>query len=233
MRPIYMIAADVLRALGWEVEINEKENYWNLVLTNTTSSEDMPESHKSCLRGLLRGWLMEFNYEGSRQQVNIYKELHGLDPEDDRYSCLDTCANRTDSNTPQYKLDDKEIFVRRKDRFARYVLEEPVSENITTELSTEQEAASRANGGVMLDDELDSHKPKDKNYERANLLCNLLQTICEAANGVEEMETDAGTTRILSFRYEPTIEFYEDDVRIIKELAEEIGEEFPYIIEEQ
>jgi hypothetical protein len=165
--------------------------------------------------------------------VNIYKELHGLDPEDDRYSCLDTCVKRTDSNTPQSELNDKEIFVRRKDHFDRYVLEEPVSKDITTRLSTEQEAASCANGGVMLDDELDSHKPKDKNYERANLLCNLLQTICEAANGVEEMETDAGTTRILSFRYEPTIEFYEDDVRIIKELAEEMGEEFPYIIEEQ
>ena len=43
MRLIYKTAADVLRALGWEVEINEKENYWNLVLTNTNSSEDMPE----------------------------------------------------------------------------------------------------------------------------------------------------------------------------------------------
>ena len=128
MRLIYMIAADVLRALGWEVEINEKDSYWNLVLTNTTSSEDMPESHKSCLRGLLRGWLMEFNYECGRQQVNIYKELHGLDPEDDRYSCLDTCANRTDGNTPQHKLDDREIFIRRKDRFDRYVLTEPISE---------------------------------------------------------------------------------------------------------
>lgn len=128
MRMIYMIAADVLRALGWEVEINEKESYWNLVLTNTTSSEDMPQSHKSCLRGLLRGWLMEFNYEGGRQQVNIYKELHGLDPEDDRYSCLDTCVKRTDSNIPVYKLDDREIFVRRKDRFDRYVLAEPVAD---------------------------------------------------------------------------------------------------------
>jgi len=123
---IYMIAADVLRALGWEVEINEKENYWNLVLTNTNSSEDMPQSHKSCIRGLLRGWLMEFNYEGGRQQVNIYKELHGLDPEDDRYSCLDTCANRADGNTPQSELNDREIFVRRKDRFDRYVLAEPI-----------------------------------------------------------------------------------------------------------
>lgn len=125
---IYMVAADVLRALGWEVVINEKENYWNIVLTNTNSSEDMPESHKSCLRGLLRGWLMEFNYEGGRQQVNIYKELHGLDPEDDRYSCLDTCVKRTDSNIPVYKLDDREIFVRRKDRFDRYVLAVPMPE---------------------------------------------------------------------------------------------------------
>ena len=144
MRLIYMIAADVLRGLGWEVEIKEKDSYWNLVLTNTTSSENMPQSHKSCLRGLLRGWLMEFNFEGGRQQVNIYKELQGLDPEDDRYSCLDTCANRTDGNTPQSKLNDKEVFVRRKDHFDRYVLEEPVSENITTRLSTEQEAANRA-----------------------------------------------------------------------------------------
>ena len=126
MRMIYMIAADVLRALGWEVEINEKDSYWNLVLTNTNSSEDMPQSHKSCIRGLLRGWLMEFNYEGGRQQVNIYKDLNGLDPEDDRYSCLDTCANRTDGNTPQSELNDKEIFVRRKDRFDRYVLAEPI-----------------------------------------------------------------------------------------------------------
>ena len=135
-----MIAADVLRGLGWEVEINEKDSYWNLVLTNTTSSEDMPKSHKSCLRGLLRGWLMEFNYEGGRQQVNIYKELHGLDPEDDRYSCLDTCVKRTDSNTPEHELDDKEIFVRRKDHFDRYVLAEPVAEDITTKLTSDSKA---------------------------------------------------------------------------------------------
>ena len=141
---IYMIAADVLRALGWEVEINEKDSYWNLVLTNTTSSEDMPQSHKSCLRGLLRGWLIEFNFEGGRQQVNIYKELHGLDPEDDRYSCLDTCVNRTDGSTPQSELNDKEVFVRRKDHFDRYVLAEPVPEDITTRLSTEQDAATLA-----------------------------------------------------------------------------------------
>lgn len=138
MRLIYIVAADVLRALGWEVEINEKENYWNLVLTNTTSSEDMPQSHKSCIRGLLRGWLMEFNYEGGRQQVNIYKDLHGLDPEDDRYSCLDTCVKRTDSDTPVHELDDREIFVRRKDRFDRYVLAEPVDDPQVKTVSQEE-----------------------------------------------------------------------------------------------
>lgn len=149
MRMIYMIAADVLRALGWEVEIKEKDSYWSLVLTNTTSSEDMPQSHKSCLRGLLRGWLMEFNFEGGRQQVNIYMELHGLDPEDDRYSCLDTCVNRTDGSTPQSELNDREVFVRRKDRFDRYVLSEPVSEDITTRLSTEQEAPMKQLGKAI------------------------------------------------------------------------------------
>ena len=137
MKQIYMIAADVLKALGWEVEIEEKDGYWNLVLTNTTRSEDMPESHKSCIRGLLRGWLMEFNFEGGRQQVNIYKGLHGTDPEDDRYSCLDTCVNRTNVNTPPRCLADKEIFIRRKDCFDRYVLAEPMSEDIITRLSTD------------------------------------------------------------------------------------------------
>ncbi len=140
MRTIYMIVADVLKALGWEVEINEKENYRSLVLTNTNSSEDMPESHKSCLRGLLRGWLMEFNFEGGHQQVNIYKELHGLNPEDDRYSCLDTCVNRTDSNTSEHELNDREVFVRRKDRFDRYVLAKPVSDDITAGLTSKSKA---------------------------------------------------------------------------------------------
>ena len=162
-----MIAADVLRALGWEVEIKEKETCWNLVLTNTSSSEDMPESHKSCLRGLLRGWLMEFNYEGGRQQVNVYKELNGLDPEVDCYSCLDTCVNRTDNYAPEHGLDDREVFVRRKDHFDRYVLTEPVAEDITTKLTCESKAT------------LDTISEQSKTIERLT---------CEAAKTVKEME---------------------------------------------
>ena len=177
---IYMTAADVLRALGWEVEINEKENYWNLVLTNTNSSEDMPQSHKSCIRGLLRGWLMEFNYEGGRQQVNIYKDLHGLNPEDDRYSCLDTCVKRTDSNIPVYKLDDREIFVRRKDRFDRYVLTEPIDEPLTTRLT----CGSKFNPGEAPEEELTDEEKRirrmaeeyDQLTERYGKLTDFLTT---------------------------------------------------------
>ena len=215
MRLIYMIAADVLRALGWEIEINEKDSYWNLVLTNTTSSEDMPESHKSCLRGLLRGWLMEFNYEGGRQQVNIYKELHGLDPEDDRYSCLDTCANRTDGNTPQSELSDREVFVRRKDRFDRYVLTEPVAEDITTRLSTEQEAATLAtinnqsetiNGlqGEVLQAKHDIERMKkenDANYQQAVGCLDAVKAMLELSQG------NGATHRMRDFYGESIIKF--------------------------
>ena len=165
MRLIYMIAADVLRGLGWEVEINEKDSYWNLVLTNTSSSEDMPESHKSCLRGLLRGWLMEFNFEGGRQQVNIYKDLHGLNPEDDRYSCLDTCVNRTDSNTPEIELNDKEVFVRRKDRFDRYVLAEPVADPSVKTVTQDEyfEKVSTLNGKIReLEQKLYTEQQKNR-----------------------------------------------------------------------
>ena len=172
MKMIYVIAADVLGALGWEVKINEKENYWNLVLTNTNSSEDMPQSHKSCLRGLLRGWLMEFNYEGGHQQVNIYKELHGLSPEDDRYSCLDTCVKRVDSNTSEHDLDDKEIFVRRKDRFDRYVLTEPVAEDITTKLTNDTKAT------------LDSIRKQDETILR------LTGEVAHAAKDIERVKKE-------------------------------------------
>ena len=215
MRLIYMIAADVLRALGWEVEINEKESYWNLVLTNTTSSEDMPQSHKSCLRGLLRGWLMEFNYEGGRQQVNIYKELQGLDPEDDRYSCLDTCVKRTDSNIPQSELNDKEIFVRRKDRFDRYVLAEPVAEDITTRLSTEQEAATLATiskqgetierlMGEVVKTAKDMErikKERDANYQQAVGCLDAVKAMLELSQG------NGATHRMRDFYGESMIKF--------------------------
>ena len=71
---------------------------------------------------------------------------------------------------------------------------------------------------------------KDKNYQRALLLYNLLETLEQAADGAEEMETDAGTTRILSFKYEPTIEFFEDDVKLIDYKYSDFTEKIPVAI---
>lgn len=233
MKLIYMTAADVLRALGWEVEINEKENYWNLVLTNTNSSEDIPQSHKSCIRGLLRGWLMEFNYEGGRQQVNIYKDLHGLNPEDDRYSCLDTCVKRTDSNIPVHKLDDREIFVRRKDRFDRYVVTEPVSEKITTRLETEpaveivsQEEyfreVSTLNGKIrQLEQQCaDERQKTDREKDKVEQMLHRSVGCLDAVKAMLESSGGGATHRMRDFYAEAMVKFIGNAKSALQSYAE-------------
>lgn len=223
MRMIYMIAADVLRALGWEVEINEKDIYWNLVLTNTNSSEDMPESHKSCLRGLLRGWLMEFNFECGHQQVNIYKELHGLNPEDDRYSCLDTCINRTDGNTPQSELNDKEIFVRRKDHFERYVLAEPVADPNTKTITQDEyfEKVSTLNGKIRELEQL-LQTEQQKNSKQKENIVEFLRKSEACLDAVSAMlECSGGAThRMRDFYAEAMRQFIGNAKTLLRSYAE-------------
>ena len=223
MRLIYVIAADVLRVLGWEVEINEKENYWNLVLTNTNSSEDMPESHKSCLRGLLRGWLMEFNYEGGRQQVNIYKDLHGLDPEDDRYSCLDTCVKRTDSDTPVHELDDREIFVRRKDHFDRYVLTEPVADPQVKTISQEEyfREVSTLNGKIrQLEQQCaDERQKTDREKDKVEKMLHSSVGCLDAVKAM--LESSGGAThRMRDFYAEAMVKFIGNAKATLQSYAE-------------
>ena len=149
------------------------------------------------------------------QQVNIYKELHGLDPEDDRYSCLDTCANRTDGNTPQSELSDREVFVRRKDRFDRYVLAEPVSENVTTRLSADQEAATLAtinNQNKTIDGLLGEvvqakhdmermKKENNANYQQAVGCLDAVKAMLELSQG------NGATHRMRDFYGESIIKF--------------------------
>lgn len=228
MRMIYMIAADVLRALGWEVEINEKDSYWNLVLTNTSSSEDMPESHKSCLRGLLRGWLMEFLHDGGRQQVNIYKDLHGLDPEDDRYSCLDTCANRTDNNTPVFKLDNREIFIRRIDRFDRLVLTEPIAnpnakivETVTKEEYFRE--VSTLNGKIRELEQL-LHAEQQKNRKQKEDAVEFLRKSEACLDAVSAMLecSDGVTHRMRDFYAKAMRKFIGNAKKILRSYADPI-----------
>ena len=53
------------------------------------------------------------------------------------------------------------------------------------------------------------------------LLERLLETICEATGDVEKEDTEAGLCVIPNFRWNPTFEFYEDDIETIKWLQEE------------
>lgn len=53
------------------------------------------------------------------------------------------------------------------------------------------------------------------------LLERLLETICEATSSVEKEDTDAGLCVMTNFWFDPTFEFYEDDIKTIKWLQEE------------
>lgn len=60
---------------------------------------------------------------------------------------------------------------------------------------------------------------KEKAHARMILLCELLQSICDATSEIEHEEGDE--TYIPVFRYEPTFEFTAEDLHTIYTLAEE------------
>ena len=60
--------------------------------------------------------------------------------------------------------------------------------------------------------------------ETKRLLESILSSICDATSSVEKYDTDAGLCVTPNFRYEPTFEFYEDDIETIKRLQKESGD---------
>ena len=63
-----------------------------------------------------------------------------------------------------------------------------------------------------------------KKDDATRLLESILTSICDATSSVEKDDTDAGLCITPNFRYEPTFEFYEDDIETIKRLQEESGD---------
>lgn len=60
------------------------------------------------------------------------------------------------------------------------------------------------------------------------LLCNILREICDATDSidyVEDADFDA-TAYMPNFRYMPTFCFTEEDIEIIKDLSDEMLEDF-------
>lgn len=63
-----------------------------------------------------------------------------------------------------------------------------------------------------------------KKDDATRLLESILTSICDATSSVEKDDTYAGICVTPNFRYEPTFEFYEDDIETIKRLQEESGD---------
>ena len=64
-------------------------------------------------------------------------------------------------------------------------------------------------------------KYTDKQDRILDLCLNMLETIAQATDGMEVGDYDYGELYTPHFRYEPSFEFTEDDVKTIKELAED------------
>ena len=63
-----------------------------------------------------------------------------------------------------------------------------------------------------------------KKDDAVRLLESILSSICDATKSVQKDDTDAGLCVTPNFRYEPTFEFYEEDIKTIKRLQEESGD---------
>lgn len=57
-----------------------------------------------------------------------------------------------------------------------------------------------------------------KKDDAVRLLESILSSICDATKSVQKDDTDAGLCVTPNFRYEPTFEFYEDDIETIRQL---------------
>ncbi len=100
----------VLMGLGYKVfvELNGSTKLWCVELLNANSSEEMPNRHKSMIRGLVKGYLHSFDYFGGTQKIYIYDECKGLNPDDDRYSTLEDAVLRVSDSD---KYDKYDLFV--------------------------------------------------------------------------------------------------------------------------
>lgn len=69
------------------------------------------------------------------------------------------------------------------------------------------------------------------NESITRLLCDILREIAEAVSAMEVYESDAGTLHLPEFRYIPSFEFTDEDIQLIKEIAESEGEDFSTLTE--
>ena len=82
--------------------------------------ETMPTRHKDAISMLAKGYLLVFYYASGKQHVYLRNECKGLEPNDDRYSCLIHKMRLVSSNEPCFG-NGQEVFVNMGDHFKRFV----------------------------------------------------------------------------------------------------------------
>lgn len=73
---------------------------------------------------------------------------------------------------------------------------------------------------------------KEKDIDIKLLLISVLRVLSEATFDMESYDTDCGILHSPNFRYMPIFEFSDEDIKIIKRLAKEEGEDFSTLIKQ-
>ena len=113
----------LLEAFGYkpEVKVNKPTvGYIDICFPVKYGSETMPTRHKDAISMLAKGYLSEFYYASGNQHVYLRNECNGLEPNDDRYSCLIHEMRLVSSNEPYFD-NGQEVFVNMGDHFKRFV----------------------------------------------------------------------------------------------------------------
>ena len=127
---IYMKAIEIhkeviamLMAWGYKPEATVNKptvGYIDICFPAKKGFETMPTRHKDAISMLAKGYLSEFYYASGNQHVYLRNECNGLEPNDDRYSCLIHEMRLVSSNEPYFD-NGQEVFVNMGDHFKRFV----------------------------------------------------------------------------------------------------------------
>ena len=115
---------NVLKSLGYtNFSRKNGDGHYDLAFTSPWDFgfEGFKQRHKDAIVLLTKGYLLEIYYLSDRHHVLLYKELQGLDPDDDRYSTLIyTAMEVPDTETP-CRVAGNEIFINNVDHFTREI----------------------------------------------------------------------------------------------------------------
>ncbi len=71
----------------------------------------------------------------------------------------------------------------------------------------------------------------NKSDKIENLLCRILEEICNSSLSSEPEDSEFGLLFVPEFKYSPIFEFTEEDIQLIKELEEENDYDFSTLTE--